>query len=400
MANSAILQRPVIKLLFKQDKRIKDGHPWVYSNEIKLTPELKAAPRGTIVDITASDGKPLGTGMFNPHTLIAARLLTRERDAAIDRNFLTDKLKAALTLRSQFFAKPFYRLIHAEADGLPGVIIDRYGDVVVIELNTAGMDALRAELVAAIDALLQPKVIYESSDSAARKLEGLEPVTQFHKGEIKDAVKIEENDVSFFIDPCGGQKTGWFFDQRMNRKMVANLARGKTVLDAYCYLGGFGLTAAKEGASKIAFVDSSASALGFAKKSAAANGVDDKCEFFESEVFVQFEKWAISGRTFEIVVSDPPAFAKSKKDHGVALNGYRKLAEMSAKLVRPGGFLFIASCSHPVTREEFNQQVERGLQRAGRTGRILSFAGAGPDHPVHAFIPQTAYLKGLLLQID
>jgi 23S rRNA (cytosine1962-C5)-methyltransferase len=391
---------PILRLKAGAHRRPLLGHPWIYSNEVAMDAAAKALPPGGIVSILANDGRSLGTAMFNPRPLISARLLSTDPAAAIDADFLAERLGRALALRERLYDAPFYRLVHAEADGLPGTIIDRYGDVVVVQTGTAGMDRLSGALCEALDAVLQPRVILLRSDGAARALEGLEPEERLAKGALDGPVELLENGVRFLADLGAGQKTGWFYDQRENRAAVAALAAGVRVLDLYCYSGGFAVQAAAAGATGAVAVDRSQPALDLAARAAALNGVAGAVAFRREEAFAALHALADSGERFGIVVADPPAFVKSRKDLGQGTRAYRKLARLSAGRVVPGGFLMICSCSHHVTPAAFAEQVWRGLHDAGRQGRILRASGAGADHPIHPALPESAYLKALLLQVD
>jgi 23S rRNA (cytosine1962-C5)-methyltransferase len=391
---------PIVRLQPGRHKRAALGHPWVFSNEIVMDAAAKALPPGGLVRLETANGDALGVAMFNPHPLISARLLSRDADDAIDADFLATRLRAALALRERLYPGGCYRLIHAEADGLPGTVIDRYGDVVTIQVNTAGMERLTPDLLDAVERVLVPATIVLRNDSAARQLEGLPLLTKVVKGAISGNVPLTENGRRFFADLAEGQKTGWFYDQRDNRAAVAGLAERRRVLDLYTYAGGFAVLSACAGASEVIAVDRSERALALAEQAAQANDVAQRCRFVKAEAFGELERLAGLGETWDVVVADPPAFVKSKKDLNQGARGYRKLARLSAALVAPGGFLFIASCSHHVDVALFAEQVRRGLSDASRTGRILRTAGAAADHPVHPHLPESAYLKGQLLQLD
>lgn len=391
--------RPVIRILPGRQKRVRGGHPWVYSNEVDMSAEAKALPPGTIVTVTDPAG-PVGTAMFNPRPLISARLFTTDHRAAIDRAWLAARIDRARALRDRMYDRPFYRLVHAEADGLPGLIVDRYGDVCVVQLNTAGMDRLADTVVGALQDVLSPAGIVLQRDGGARHLEGLQDAAPETVGTVPEPAPLEENGVAFLADLTGGQKTGWFFDHRENRSRTAELAAGRRVLDVFSYLGGFGLQAAAAGASEVICIDRSQPALDLAARAAAEAGLDTICRFERGEAFATLEAMAERGDRFGVVVADPPAFVKSKKDLKPGARGYRKLARLAATLVDPEGILCIASCSHHVDAELFAEQVRRGLHDAKRSGRILHSGGAGADHPVHPHLPESAYLKCLLLQLD
>ena len=392
--------RPTVRVLPRRHQRVKAGHPWVYSNEIEMTAALKALPAGCVVDVVNAGGEPLGAAMFNARSLVAARMIAPTAGIDLDRGLIEERLSAALVLRDRIVDAPSYRLVHAEADRLPGLVVDRFEDVVVIQSNTAGMDRAEADVVAAVDALLSPRAIVLRNDSPVRTLEGLELGVQVAKGELDGPIPLVENGVRFLADLSGGQKTGWFFDQRDHRAAVARVARGGSVLDVFAYTGGFGVTAAVAGAREVTMVDRSEAALALAEQAAEINGVVERCRFVRAAAFTELEMLAASGARYDVVVIDPPAFVKSRKDLSAGSRGYVKLTRLAAKLVAPGGFLFTASCSHNVSPELFGELVAKGLETAGRSGRILRSAGAGPDHPVHPFLPESAYLKGQLLQLD
>jgi 23S rRNA (cytosine1962-C5)-methyltransferase len=393
-------ERPTVTLLPGHQKRALHGHPWIFSNEIQMDAAAKAVPPGSLVTLKTADGRALGVGTFNPHTLVAARLFDRDAARAIDRAFFTKRLRRALAIRERLYAEPFYRLAHAEADGLPGAVLDRFGDVVVAQLNTAGMTRLEPEMLSALESVLAPKAIVLRNDSPARALEGLADEVRLALGSLAGPVEVHENGVRFEADLLGGQKTGWFYDQRDNRQFMARLAKEARVLDAYCFSGGFAVAAAASGATLVSGIDRSEPALALATRSAELNRVSDRCHFRRGEVFNELQTLASAGERFDIVISDPPAFVKSKKDLGPGLRGYRKLARLAAGLVAAQGYLFLASCSHNVTPEEFWETARRGLEDAGRSARLLRSAGASPDHPVHPHLPESAYLKALILALD
>jgi 23S rRNA (cytosine1962-C5)-methyltransferase len=392
--------RPSIAVLPGQHRRAEGGHPWVYANEVRMDAAAKALAPGTLVTLRRADESMLGVAMFNPHSLIAARLFDRDAARPIARRFLARRLERALRLRERLFEAPYYRLVHAEADGLPGLVVDRFAGVLVAQSNAAGMARLESLVLDALDALLAPETIVLRNDSPTRALEGLAPETRVAKGTLAGPVIVRENGAAFLTDPLEGQKTGWFFDQRDNRRFVAALARGSRVLDLYCFNGGFAVQAACAGAAAVLGIDRSEAALRLAAQAAALNGVVEICSFRRSEAFAEALRLAASGERFDIVIADPPAFAKSRKDVPRALRGYRKLARLAASVTATGGILFLACCSHNVGAAEFGEAVRRGLDDAGRGGRILRLGGADADHPVHPALPETAYLKAIALALD
>ena len=391
--------RPLIRLNPGADRRVKAGHPWAFSNEIAMTAAARAIPPGSVVRLEGDDGVKHGAWHFNPHSLIAARWLDDDPMAGCDATWFRKRLGECLALRDRLFDAPFYRLVHAEADGMPGLVVDRYGDALAVQANTAGMDRALPDIMAALQDLVAPRVVVARNDAAVRKLEGLEEGVALLQGADGMAV-VEEGGLSFPVDLLGGQKTGWFFDQRPNRAVVARMAKGRTVLDAFCHLGGFGLAAAQAGAAQVTLLDRSEHALDLAMQAAARAGFGERATSLKAEALDQLERMVASGRRFEVVIADPPAFAKTRKDIPAALKGYAKLARLAAGVTAPGGVLFIASCSHHVGPSDFADAVAWGMHRARRRARILASVGAGPDHPVHPALPESAYLKGQLLALD
>jgi 23S rRNA (cytosine1962-C5)-methyltransferase len=393
----ALKKLPTVILRAGEDRRVRAGHPWAFSNEILMDADAKAIPVGSLATLRAPGGEPLALVTFNPHSLIAARVLSTNPEAQVDALFLGRRLTQAAALRDRLVGVPYYRLIHAEADGLPGVIIDRFGDAFVVQVITAGMDALTPVLLEALEAEFSPTTIVLKNDSPVRELEGLKREVVVAKGQA-GSIELIENDARFVADLSEGQKTGWFYDQRDNRRFMAGLAKDARVLDAYCYSGGFGVLAATRGAASVVCLDRSQPALNAAQQAAALNKVDGIVSFRKGEVFETLEKE--KPRSYEVVICDPPAFVKSRKDLKTGAQGYRKLVRLAAPLVTKGGFFFVASCSHLVDVPLFAEQVRRGLRDAERTGRILLSSGAALDHPVHPNLPETAYLKAMVLQLD
>lgn len=381
-------------------KRLRHGHPWIYSNEVEMDDAAKAVPPGSLVRLCDPQGHYLATAFFNRHTLIAARVLTRVEAVAIDTGFLAARLRHALAIRERLIGVPCYRLVHAEADGLPGVVIDRFGDAVTLQVNTAGMDLLTPLLIDALNAVIAPTTIVLRNDSAVRRLEQLPESVAVVQGRVDGPVTLEENGARFFADLEGGQKTGWFYDQRDNRAWAATLARDARVLDCYAFSGGFAVQAALAGAAEVVAVDRSESALALAQQAAEANGVAGRCRFVKAEAFLEMQRQADAGEKYGLVIVDPPAFVKVKKDIAQGLKGYRKMVRLAAPLVAEGGFLLAASCSHHADLGSFAEQVRRGLVDAGREGRVLRTSGAAVDHPVHPALPESAYLKAQTIALD
>ncbi|MGE3623954.1 MAG: class I SAM-dependent rRNA methyltransferase [Bdellovibrionales bacterium] len=395
------MRLPIIRFQPQRHRRAQNGHPWVYSNEIVVEDPGKSLEPGALVEFRTHDKQLIGKGTYNPKTLIAGRLFTRQPLENIDGDFLRGRLESALVLRERLIKEPFYRLVHAEADGLPGLIVDRFGGHLSVQLNTAGMDRLWPLLEEALVAMLKPDSMVLRNDSASRGLEGVPREVKVVRGESEVSVEVHENGLAYYADLHGGQKTGWYFDQRDNRALVARYAGGvESMLDLYCNAGGFALCAAKAGAKSVTGVDSSEPALAHAQKAATKNRLTSKCTWHRAEVFEDLERRNKAKETFDAVVADPPAFVKSRKDLASGSRGYRKLARLAAGVTAPGGVLFIASCSYNMGLADFTGQVAHGLSEAGRRGRILHTVFAAPDHPVHPHLPESAYLKGLLLAVE
>lgn len=386
---------PVIRVKPREGRRARAGAPWLFSNEIDMT--AKTLAQGAVVNVLGDDGRVFGTGTFNAKSLIAVRLLDPAADVALDAAFFAKKLQRALSLRETLYDAPYYRLANAEGDGLPGLTIDRFGDTCVVQVTIAGMESLLDPLLAALDETLRPVNVILRADAPARTLEGLELYVRAVKGDA-GRIAVEENRVRYFVDLEGGQKTGWYYDQRDNRAFVASLSRGRSVLDAYCYTGGFALAAAHAGAKDVAGLDSSAPALALAQDAAAANGLS--CKFVKADVFEELERLWAARENFDVVVADPPPFVKSKKDLEPGAKAYRKLARLAASVTAPGGFLLLASCSHNIPLERFLSECAAGISRAGRPARLIRQSGASGDHPVHPMLPESAYLKALTYMLD
>lgn len=392
--------RPTLRLQRGADARLSRGHPWVFSNELAMTAEAKAIAPGTVVRVETDKGEALCCAYFNPHSLIALRRLDADPDRAIDADFLAERLSAALAWRERLFDAPYYRLVHAEADGLPGLVVDRFGDVVVAQANTAGMERLEPALLDALTAVLGPAAIVLRNDTSVRALEGLPSEVRLAAGRMPEQPSVSEGGAVFPLDPLGGQKTGWYFDHRENRAFVARLAVGARVLDLYSHTGGFGVQCAVAGAAQVDLVDRAAPALQIAQRAAELSRVADRVTTRKADAFAALEHLIKTGESYDVVVCDPPAFAKSKKDVGAAARAYRKLARLATQVTAPGGVLLLASCSFHMDPASFAQQTARGVAEAGRQARILRRAGAGPDHPIHPQLPESAYLKAEVYALD
>lgn len=392
-------RRAVVRLRPKAGRRFLQGGAWVYADEIVMDRRAKGRAPGTVATLEDAERRPLGTVAFNPESVIAARLLDRDPAAEIDAGWFAARLRAALALRDTLFDAPFYRLVHAEGDGLPGVVMDRFGDAVAIQPNAAWADVRLDALTAALDAVLAPAVVVLNAGSRARALEGLAGEGGVLRGTVDGPIPVPMNGAVYMADLTGGQKTGLFYDQRPNHAFVARLAKGRAVLDVFAHVGGFGLAALAAGAASALAVDGSAPALALAAEGARLSGVAERFATRKGDAFETMRALAAEGARFGVVVCDPPAFAPSKQALEAGLRAYEKTARLGAALVEPGGFLTLCSCSHAADAESFRAACLRGMTASGRDAALLRAGGAGPDHPAHAGLPETGYLKALTFRL-
>jgi 23S rRNA (cytosine1962-C5)-methyltransferase len=382
------------------DRRLRGGHLWVYSNEVDIAHSpLKDFSPGDPVLLEDSRGKPLAIAYVNPNTLICARILSRNYRQQADRQLIRQRVESALQLRQSLYPQPFYRLIYGDSDGLPGLVVDRYGTVLVLQVNTAGMERMLDDIIAVLQATVKPAAIVLRNDAAMRKLEGLDSYVRLAAGELEEPVLITENDTEFAVPVLDGQKTGWFYDHRLNRYATQRLARGARVLDVCSYIGGWGVQAAVAGAREVLMLDSSASALQLALENAERNGCGASCAVHEGNAQQAMRELYQEGRRFDLVVLDPPAFIKRRKDVRQGLQGYHRINELAMRLVEPGGYLVSASCSMHLTEESLMDVVRASGRQSQRDVRIIGRGYQGPDHPVHPAIAETAYLKTLFCQL-
>jgi 23S rRNA (cytosine1962-C5)-methyltransferase len=382
------------------DRRWRGGHPWFYSNEIDTTRSpLKNFTPGEMVAIFNASGKCLGNAYLNPHSLICARMVSRDPAYVLDASLLQHRLNVALSLRQRLFAQPFYRLVYGDSDGFPGLIVDRFGDVLVVQINTAGMERVREDIVAVLDKTLHPRALVLRNDSPTRIQEGLESNVEVALGSLPDLVEIEENGAHFAIDVQGGQKTGWFYDHRMNRLHLQNYVKDCRVLDLFSYTGAWGIQAAVAGAREVLAVDSSAPALAHVMDNAMRNGVAEKFTALRGDVFEVLKQLREENRKFDIVIADPPAFIKRRKDHKAGEQAYRRLNQMAMQVLGKDGVLVAASCSLHLSRVELHELTHAAARHLDRQSQILMYGGLGPDHPIHPAIPETDYLKALFMRV-
>lgn len=391
---------PVLKLKKNEDRRIRAGHLWVFSNEVdtRQTPFDQFEP-GQLVDVHSASGKSLGIAYCNPASLICARLMSRDPKYPPGPSLLVHRIKMALSLRQRFFKEPYYRLVFGESDFLPGVVVDRYGDVLVVQITTAGMELMKQDLVAALEKVIRPKAILLRNDSAAREREGLPVYVEPVLGEVPDEVVIEDMGVKYQVPVMSGQKTGWFYDQRMNRKSLEGLVKGCRVLDVFSYIGAWGVKAAVEGAAEVVCVDASASALELVGENAELNRVTDKMSGIQGDAFKALRELREDREKFDVVIVDPPAFIKRKKDYKQGREAYQRLNKLAIQVLSKDGMLVSGSCSHHMPRQELQKTMLQAARHLDRNMQVLIQGYQGPDHPVHPAIPETEYLKAIFARI-
>jgi 23S rRNA (cytosine1962-C5)-methyltransferase len=388
-----------LRLGRNEERRLKGGHLWIYSNEVDNTATpLKSFKQGEQVVVQAHNGKALGVAYVNPHSLICARLIG-QGEQRLDRDFFVRRIRQALVLRERLFEHPFYRLVFGESDLLPGLVVDRFGVHLVVQLNTAGMDAVKDVVVAALIEVLQPESILLRNDSSMRVLENLASEVEVAYGQPPAHVELIENGVKFLAPLLDGQKTGWFYDQRPNRAWLKKYVGGKRVLDVFSYIGGFGVQAAAFGAAETWCVDRSSSALELVMESAGRNNVKDGMRCVEGDAFDVLKDLKESGERFDVIIVDPPAFIKRKKDLAEGINAYRRINEAAMRLLGNDGFLLSGSCSMHLEREELIDILRAASRHLERHLQIVEEGMQGPDHPVHPAIPETRYIKAFMSRI-
>lgn len=392
---------PRIRLLPKTDPRpVRRGVPWLYANQLVMDRRTKALEPGSFAVLQDAERRDLALVAVNPSSKIAARILDHDPAATVNEGWLKIHLTHALSLRNRLYADPFYRLVHAEADGFPGVVIDRFGDAAVIQPNAAWAERLLEPLVNALMATAGVTTVVKNAGGRARKLEGLDDESAVLCGALDGPMPVPMNGATYFADLTGGQKTGLFFDQRDNHAFAARLAKGGQVLDVFSHVGGFALAALANGAASALAVDGSEPALDLARQGAEASGVADRFYTRKGDAFATMSALQDEGQRFDVVICDPPAFAPSKDALEAGLRAYEKTAMLGATLVNPGGYLVLCSCSHAADLAKFRQASLRGLGRARRRGQIVATGGAGPDHPQHPHLAESGYLKALFLRLD
>ncbi len=393
--------RPTIRLKPKADARaLRWGAPWVYADDVVTDRRTKAIAPGTVGVLEDAERTPLGTVAVNPNSKLFARMLDRDPAAVVGRDWIAARLRTALALRERLYDLPFYRLVHAEADGFPGVVVDRFGEVAVFQPNAAWADRLTEDFAAALIEVAGVRTVVKNGTGRARGLEGLPEETAVLTGAITGPVPVPMNGATYMADLMGGQKTGLFFDQRENHAFAARLAKGARVLDVFAHVGGFGLAALAAGAASALAVDGSAPALALAAEGARAMGAEDRFSTRQGDAFDAMAALAGEGAQFDLVICDPPAFAPSKQALEAGLRAYERVARLAVPLVAPGGFLGLCSCSHAADLARFRQASIRGIGRAGRRAQLLHTGFAGSDHPQHPQLAESAYLKALFFRLD
>jgi len=383
-----------------EERRLRAGHLWVFSNEVdtKKTP-LTAFTPGQEAVVTASRGRPLGVATVNPGSLISARIMDHDPAARLSVDFFRSRLREALAMRQRLYATPHYRLLYSEGDHVPGLILDRYGDVIVGQLNTAGMDSRKDVILEALVAELAPSAVIWRNDSPSRDLEGLPRTVEVAYGTAPERLEINEDGAIFAVPALGGQKTGWFYDMRENRSRLCRLVGGRTALDLFAYAGAFSVRAALAGATAVTCLDSSDAACSMATDNAARNGMANAVDVVRADAGAFLEACAAEGRTFDVVSLDPPALVKRKKDLEPGLKAYERLNRLAMDVLADDGLLLTCSCSQHVDAYELRRAALRAASAQGRRGQILDQGRQGPDHPAHPAMAETEYLKSFLLRL-
>lgn len=386
-----------VYLGYKKGLRVENGHPWVYSNEIESI-EGSFEP-GDIVDVYNFKKRFIGKGYINPKSQITVRIMTRDKTENIDIDFFRKRIKAAWDYRKKVIETSCCRVVFGEADFIPALIVDKYGDYLVIQTLALGIDVWKDTIVKVLNEIFEPKGIYERNDVPVRELEGLEQKKGFLSDPFDTIVETEENDVRFYVDIANGQKTGYFLDQKENRASIKNIVKDADVLDCFCHTGSFSIHAAHYGAKSVLGIDISESAVEFAKKNAVLNGYENICKFEVHNTFDVLHEWVKEGRKYDVVILDPPAFTKTRSALNGAIKGYKEINLRAIRLVKPGGFLVTCSCSHFMYPELFMQVIMDAARDDRKTLRQVEFRTQAKDHPVLINSSETLYLKFIIYQV-
>jgi len=395
---------PALRLKRNEDRRLHAGHLWIFSNEVdtQQTP-LSKFKAGELVRVLAHNDRALGLAYVNPQSLISARML--ETWKLPDAAWLAARIRAALSLRERLYPKPYYRLVYGESDGLPGLVIDRYGSACVVQIGTAGMEKLKSQIQQALEQVLGCEALLFKNDSSAREMEGLPSYVEAATGKLDALGQVVEDGLEFQAPLAEGQKTGWFFDQAANRRSLVKYVRqGARMLDVFSYVGAWGVRAAHSGAREVLCVDSSAAALELAAANAQRNRINERngCNLttVRGDAFDVLQDLAKKRARFDIVVIDPPAFAKRKKDLPKALAAYKRLNQLAMRVIADDGVLVSCSCSYHVSPEDLQDAIAKAAKAADKHLQILEVGGQAPDHPVHPAIPETRYLKAYFCRVN
>lgn len=391
---------PVLILKSQADRRLKLGHLWIYSNEVDVERSpLKTFEAGAQALVTSHSGKPLGIAVMNPNALICGRLVSRSEKYPLNKSLLVHRINQSLALRELTFDQPYYRLIFGDADLLPGLVVDRFGDYLVVQIASAGMEKVKDEIVEALVQTLKPRGILLSNDHSARALEALPEYVEVAYGEVPEQVELVENHTRFLAPVHGGQKTGWFYDHRINRAQLQAYVKGKRVLDVFSYIGGWGIQAAQAGAREVVCVDASEAALDGVERNAGLNGVSERVSTIQGKAIEVMKHLIAQDEHFDVVVLDPPAFIKRRKDQKSGEAAYRHVNELGMRLLGRDGLLVSASCSMHLHRDTLLDIVRGAGRHLDRHVQIIGQGGQGPDHPVHPAIPETDYLKAVFARV-
>ncbi|HEX5959943.1 MAG TPA: class I SAM-dependent rRNA methyltransferase [Rhodanobacteraceae bacterium] len=394
------VEYPALYLKRGEDARLRAGHLWVFANEVDVARSpLTSFDPGEACAIVDARDRPLGVGYVNPHSLICARLVARGVQRPLDASLLVHRLRVALALRERLYAEPYYRLLYGESDGVPGLTLDRFDDVIVAQATTAGIERLKAEIETAVQKVLKPRALIWKNDGGIRALEGLMAYADIGFGEPPGALHVREGGVGFALDAIGGQKTGWFYDQRANRDALAPFVKGTRVLDMFAYLGAWGLRAAAMGAQEVTCVDASASAVRLIDANAAHNGLADRVRAERADAFDWLKARREAREHFDVVILDPPAFVKRRKGLKEGALAYRRINELAMQVLGKDGILVTCSCSYHMPRAGLLDAIQKGARHLERSVQVLQALQQAPDHPVHPAIPETDYLKGFICRV-
>ncbi|HXS74135.1 MAG TPA: class I SAM-dependent rRNA methyltransferase [Rhodanobacteraceae bacterium] len=394
------VEYPALYLKRGEDARLRAGHLWVFANEVDVARSpLSSFEPGEVCAILDARDKPIGIGYVNPHSLICARLLARGLEHPLDASLLTHRLNVALALRERLHPEPYYRLLYGESDGVPGLTLDRYGDVIVAQATTAGIERLKPQVETAVRKVLSPRAMIWKNDAGIRTMEQLPSYADIAFGEVPAPLLVREGGLEFALDPIGGQKTGWFYDQRGNRDALAAFVKGARVLDMFSYLGAWGLRAAAMGATQVTCVDASAPAVAMIADNARRNGLADRVRAERAEAFEYLKALREQREHYDVVILDPPAFVKRKKDFKEGALAYRRLNELAMQVLGKDGILVTCSCSYHMSREALLHGVQQGARHLERNVQVLTSLQQASDHPVHPAIPETDYLKGFICRV-